>query len=116
MFFPHGPERPYTAHIAGSAGLDALPDPRLFQLQALVEQGVLALFIFQRLFFQLQVLVIVGRKTDQLPPVQLDYAGRHAPDKGPVMADKQHGTPKLAQSLFQPGNRGHIKMVGWLIQ
>ena len=32
------------------------------------------------------------------------------------MADKQHGTPKLAQSLFQPGNRGYIKMVGWLIQ
>jgi len=116
MLFAHGPERPHPPHIAGSPGLDTLTNPGLFLLQALVEQGVLAFFLFKGLVLELQITVIGCSKTYETAPVQLHDTGSHSPDKCPVMADKQYGTPELPQGFLKPGNGRHIQMVGRLVQ
>ena len=116
VLFTHRFERPHPPHIPSAASLDTLADPGFFLFQALVEKRVLALLFLQRFFLKLQISVITGSKTHQLPPVQLHDASGHSPDKRTVMTDKQHGPTELRQRLFEPGNGGHVKMVGRLIQ
>ena len=116
VFLAHGPEGAHPAHVAGSACLDTLANPGFFLLKPLVEQRVLTLFLFQRFFLQFKVAVIGGGKAHEPAPIQLNNPGGHAPDKRPVVADKQHGATELAQSLFQPGDGRHIEVVGGFIQ
>ena len=116
MLLTHGLQGTNTPHITSPASLDALPNPGLFLLEALVKQRVLPFFFLQRFFLEVQVAVVGGSEAHQLPAVQLYNPGRHPPDKRPIMADKQHGAAKLAQGLFQPGDRGDVQVVCRLIQ
>ena len=101
---------------AGTAGLDALPDPDFFLRQDLVEAGV-----EQRLVLQLvnlgggeggEVAGIVAQRA----AVEFDDAVGDVVEKGAVVGDQQQRALEILQQLFQPGDRIQIQVVGGLVE
>ncbi len=109
-------QSPHAAFVAGTAGLDPLPDPGLFLGQLLVEQGHAGDLGLQQRLAPLHKLIVTTGKGKDTAAVQLGNAIRQPPGKGPVVGHKQAGSDVPGQKLLQPEDGVDIQVVGGLVQ
>ena len=115
-FFTQLLQRPDAPLIAGTAGLDPLPDPDLFLGQLLVEQRLAGDLGLQQRFAPLDELVVAAGKGIDPPPIQFRHPVGQPPGKGAVMGHEQHRPDVFGQKLLQPEDRVDVEVVGRLVQ
>ena len=109
-------EPQHTAFVAGAPSLDALPDPHLLLREELVELAVV-----DRLggeVFGLADLVgaEVARIRGEIAAVELDDLVGHRVEEAAVVGDEEHAAGIRLHHAFQPFDRGHVEVVGGLVE
>ena len=115
-FGTHGLQRADAAHVAGAAGLDALPYPRFFLREFLVEGRGLFFLGVEAFLPAFEELVERAGITVELGAVHLHDPRGEAADKSTVMADEDEGFDPPDEEIFQPRDGLDVQMVGGLVE
>ena len=114
--FTHRLQRPDTAFIPSSAGLDPLTNPNLFFRQLLIKLRLLDRFRRQQGIPANQKCLIVAGPVKHAPPIHLNNPVSDLLQKHPVVGDKDQSPLKTFQEALQPENGLNVQMVSRLIQ
>ena len=115
-FDPHRLQPAHAAFVAGTAGLDALPDPHFLLRQQLVEARVLLRLGVRAFLLAAQVVVPVARPAADLAAVDLDDARGQRAQEAAVVGDEHQRPAPLLEEAFQPVDRGDVEVIGRLVQ
>ena len=109
-------ERADTALVAGPPCLDALPQPRLFLLELLVESIERQPVRILGLRLLVQIAGVGTRPGRQLPAVEIDDTRRERREERAVVRHEQQRAGELAQVVLQPADRVDVEVVRRLVE
>ena len=109
-------ERSHATFVPRAPRLDALPEPRLFLRQLLVEPLQFARFRLERCGLPLDICCVAAGPRRHAAAIQLDDTRGESVEKRTIVRHEQQRAAEVLEESFQPLDRLDIEMVRRLVE
>src|SRR5262249_38320706 len=109
----HRHQRAHPSFVSRAPRLDALPQPRFFLRELLVELFLQSRLVGEPLVLLADECLIVARPRRDATAIDLDNPRRESLEKGTIMGHERNRALIVGKKLLEPRDRVDVEMIRW---